>query len=348
MINEKKPYLIAEIGVNFYDTARVEGISLIEAAKKYIKGAASAGVDAVKFQSYKANTLASKNSPAYWDLTKEPTNSQYELFSRHDCFGQQEFVILKDYCDEIGVDFLSTPFDYKSADYLDDLMKIYKISSSDLSNLPFIRHIASKGKPIYLSVGASYISEVEEAVRAIRDVSKAPICLLHCVLSYPCKYEDANLAVIKTLAGIFPDCLIGYSDHTLPDENMTVLSTAYLFGAQVIEKHFTLDKSLTGNDHYHAGDVSDFKKAVANFALIDNITGDSEKTVLACETVPRKEARRSLVLTRDMKEGEVIAKADITAKRPGTGISPRYADIVIGRKVRKDLPEDTILAWENV
>lgn len=344
----KKPYLIAEIGVNFYDTAKVEKIAPMEAAKKYVLEAKKAGIDAVKFQSYKANTIVSKNSPAYWDITKEPTPTQYGLFQKHDSFNREDYQEICDYCKEIGIDFMSTPFDVASADYLDDMVDIYKISSSDLSNIPFIRHIAEKGKPIYLSVGASYISEIEEAVRVMQDAGCPEICLMHCILSYPTKNSDANLNVIKTLKRVFPNIKIGYSDHTLPDETMTILTTAYLYGAEVIEKHFTLDKTLQGNDHYHAGDPSDFKKAVDNFALIAEISGSEEKTVLDCELIPRREARRSLVLTRDMKAGEIITENDIMAKRPGKGISPKFTDVVIGRAVKTDLPEDTVLTWEMV
>lgn len=344
----KKPYVIAELGVNFYDTARVEGITPLDAAKKYIDQAKWAGVDAVKFQSYKAGTIVSKNSPAYWDTSKEPTKTQYELFTKFDHFIQKDYEELCWYCKQVGVDFMSTPFDYASADYLENLVDIYKISSSDLSNLPFIRHIAKKGKPVYLSVGASYLSEVEEALRILKEEHCPEIALLHCVLSYPTRNEDANLAVIQTLKRIFPDVMVGYSDHTLPDPQMTILSTAFLYGAQVIEKHFTLDKTLSGNDHYHAGDPEDFKKAIENFELICTVTGSGEKTVLECEQVPRREARRSLVLTRSMKAGEEIQERDLMAKRPGTGIAPKYADVVIGRAVKQELPEDTILTWDMI
>ncbi len=344
----KAPYIIAEMGVNFYDTAREMNISPLEAAKLYIKKAKEAGVDAAKFQSYKADTIASKNSPSYWDLTKEPTTSQYELFKKLDGFNREDYEELYKYCKEIGIDFMSTPFDYNSADYLNDFVDIYKISSSDITNLPFIRYIARKGKPIYLSVGASYLSEVDEAVRAIKEEGNGKICLFHCVLSYPTKNEDANLNIIKTLKRTYPDITIGFSDHTLPDECMTILTTAYLLGADVIEKHFTLDKTLQGNDHYHAGDPSDFKKAVENFKLIQNILGQEEKTVLECEKIPRREARRSLVLTHDMKKGDVLTEKDLIAKRPGTGVSPKYQDIVLGRTLKEDLKEDDILKWENI
>lgn len=344
----KKPYLIAEMGVNFYDTARVMNITPLEAAKLYIKEAKRVGIDAAKFQSYKAETIASKNSPSYWDLSKEPTTSQYELFKKLDGFNQEDYEELYRYCKEVGIDFMSTPFDYNSANYLDKYVDTYKISSSDITNLPFIRHIARKGKPVYLSVGASYLSEVDEAVRAIQEEGNSQICLLHCVLSYPTKNADANLNIIATLKKIYPDILIGFSDHTLPDECMTILSTAHLLGADVIEKHFTLDKTLKGNDHYHAGDPEDFRKAVENFKLIHTVLGKKEKTVLNCERIPRKEARRSLVLTRDIKKGEVLTEKDLIAKRPGTGISPKYQEIVLGRVLKEDLNEDSILTWENL
>ena len=344
----KKPFIIAEVGVNFYDTAKVENIKLLDAAKKYILEAKNAGADAVKFQTYKADTIVSKNSPAYWDLAKEPTKTQHELFSKHDSFNEEDYVELYNYSKEVGIKFMSTPFDYNSADYLENIVDIYKISSSDLSNLPFIEYISKKKKPIYLSVGASYLSEVDEAVRVMKDAGCPEICLLHCVLSYPCKNEDANLNMIKGLKRVYPNLKIGYSDHTLPDDNMTILTTAYLYGAEVIEKHFTLDKTLRGNDHYHAGDPDDFKKAVSNFELINQISGKEDKTVLPCELIPRKEARRSLVLTRNMKKGEQIKLEDLMPKRPGTGISPKYINIVIGRKIKEDLSEDTVLTWEMI
>ena len=348
MMRQSKPYLIAEIGVNFYDTARVMNIPPIDAAKLYIDKVADTGIDCAKFQSYKADTIVSKNSPAYWDTTKEPTKTQYELFLKHDSFGEEEYRELCDYAHSKGIDFTSTPFDYASADYLEDMVDFYKISSSDLTNLPFISHIGAKGKPVILSVGAAYLSEVDEAVRALKKSGCIDITILHCVLSYPTEPQNANLRIIETLKKDFPDIKIGFSDHVAPDETMMTLATAYLLGSSVIEKHFTLDKTLPGNDHYHAGDPEDFRKAIANFKWIDTILGRPEKTVLDCELIPRREARRSLVLTRDMKVGEVIQKEDIMAKRPGTGISPIYTDIVLGRKVLRDLEDDTILTWDMV
>ena len=320
----------------------------MEAAKLYIDAAAEAGIDCAKFQSYKAGTIVSKNSPAYWDTTKEPTKTQYELFLKHDHFGEAEYRELCEYTHSKGMDFTSTPFDYASADYLADMVDFYKISSSDLSNLPFIRHIARKGKPVYVSVGAAYVSEIEEAVRILKEEGCRDIVLLHCVLSYPTAPENANLRIIETIKRIFPEVRVGFSDHVAPDDTMMTLAAAYMLGAEVLEKHFTLDKTLVGNDHYHAGDPADFKRAIANFQWIDKVLGSPEKTVLECEQIPRREARRSLVLTRDVKAGEVLTSEDLMPKRPSTGISPRYSDIVIGRTVKKDLPEDTILTGDMV
>ena len=347
-MKKNKLYLIAEMGVNFYDTAKQLNISPLEAAKLSIDKAAEAGIDCAKFQSYKANTIVSKNSPAYWDTTKEATKTQYELFQKFDGFGEAEYKELCDYTHSKGMDFTSTPFDYASADYLYDMVDFYKISSSDLSNIPFIKHIAAKGKPMVVSVGAAYLSEVDEAIRAMKEVGNNDISILHCVLSYPTDPKDANLKIIETLKKVFPDVKVGFSDHVAPDPTMMTLATAYILGSEIIEKHFTLDKTLTGNDHYHSGDPEDFKKARANFDIIDTVLGNPEKTVLDCELVPRREARRSLVLTRSMKAGEKITEKDIMPKRPGTGISPKYTDIVLGRAIKQDLEEDTILTWDMV
>ena len=344
----KKPYVIAEAGVNFFDTAKTRNVLPLEEALRYVDLAKEAGVDAIKFQSYKAHKLASKNSPAYWDTKEEPTLSQYELFKKYDCLEESDYRKLAEQSKLRGIDFLSTPFDYESADWLYDLVNAYKISSSDLSNTPFLKHIAKKGKPIILSVGASYISEIDEAVRVMKENGCPCITLLHCVLSYPCMPEDANLNMIKSIKKIFPSCKIGYSDHTKPDPTMAILTTAYMLGAETIEKHFTLDKTLPGNDHYHAGSPEDFAKVVKAFKLINVVLGQEEKTVLECEKIPRREARRSIVLNRDMKAGEIICEKDLTLKRPGTGIPPCYIEIIKGRKLNSDYAEDTVLTWEMV
>jgi len=346
--SSNSPFIIAEIGVNYYDIAKKLNISVLEAAKLMIKESKEAGADAAKFQSYKAEKIASKQSPAYWDQTEESTSSQYELFKKFDKFGKDEYEELASYCTSIGIKFMSTPFDFESADYLNDFMDIYKISSSDLTNLPFIKHMAQKQKPIFLSTGAATIGEIESAVNCILETGNRDIAIMHCVLDYPTANENANLNMIKHLQEIFPGYLLGYSDHTKPDESMLILTTAYEYGAIIIEKHFTLDKNLKGNDHYHAMDTEDLRKFNRNIELLRVIKGEYCKRPLECEQSARKQARRSIVLTRDVKQGEKISKDLITFKRPGTGISPSDLEKVIGRKVASDLVEDTILTWEYI
>jgi sialic acid synthase SpsE len=340
------PFVIAEIGVNYYDIAQKEGITPLEAAKLMIREAKNGGADAVKFQSYKAGKIASKNSPAYWDRNEEPTRSQYELFTKFDHFGADEYRELADYSKSVGIMFLSTPFDFEAADYLDKLMPVFKISSSDITNWPFIKHIAQKGKPVFLATGASTVAEIEEAVNVILDAGNHEICLMHCVLSYPANYRDANLKMIQHLAQVFPDYIIGYSDHTRPDPSMMVLTTAYQYGAKVIEKHFTLDKTLKGNDHYHAMDPKDLKKFRDNMELICQINGEYYKKPLECERESRKQARRSIVAKVDLKQGEIITEDKITFKRPGSGISPKDLDKILGRVTRLKIKEDELLEWK--
>ena len=338
-IFNEEPFLIAEIGVNYYDIAKKENLSNMDAAKLMVKEAKDAGCNAVKFQSYKANTIASKNSPAYWDTNEEPTTSQYELFKKFDSFGEEEYREIANYCKEIGIMFLSTPFDFDSIDYLDEFMDVYKISSSDLTNIPFIKRIAEKGKDIIISTGASTLDEIKLAIDTIEKTNEkytngeSGIGIMHCVLS-------------KNLKDLYPDYEIGYSDHTKPDENMLILTTAYLYGATILEKHYTLDKTLQGNDHYHGMDPDDIRKFNNNIELIKTINGQYNKVPLPCEGESRKQARRSIVADECIKEGTIITEDMLTFKRPGTGISPSEIANVIGKKAKSDIAEDELIKWE--
>ncbi|MCR5777142.1 MAG: N-acetylneuraminate synthase family protein [Lachnospiraceae bacterium] len=345
---EGKFVLIAEIGVNYYDIAAKMGISNMEAAKLMIKEAKESGIHAVKFQTYKAGTLAAKASPSYWDTTEEPTTSQFELFQKFDSFREAEYRELAEYSESLGIEFLSTAFDFESADYLDSMMNVYKISSSDLSNLPFIEYQAKKNKPILLSIGASNLDEIRRAVDTIRKVNDKKITLLHCVLEYPTPLEHANLAKIASLKAEFPDCYIGYSDHTKPTEECDVAKLAYVLGAQVIEKHFTLDKTLKGNDHYHAMDPIDAKKILAAIDRMDMLKGDAELKCLDTESAARSNARRSIVANGDIPAGTVITEKMLTFKRPGTGISPSEIGKVIGREAAVTIEDDTILSMDMI
>lgn len=338
--------LIAEIGVNYYDIADKYNISLIEAAKLMIKEAKDAGIHAVKFQSYKASTLAAKDSPSYWDTTEETTTSQYQLFCKFDSFGAAEYKELQEYCECLDIEFLSTAFDIDSANYLESMMDVYKISSSDLNNLPFVEYQAKKNKPMLVSIGASNQDEISRTVKLIKDNNHQPLALLHCVLEYPTPYEHANLNKIQTLKAEYPDLLIGYSDHTKPDDCADVIKTAYNLGAIIVEKHFTLDKTLKGNDHYHAMDPEDARKILDGIAFIDTIKGDSKLQCLESEATARTNARRSLVTTCSIKAGTVLEKQMLTFKRPGTGIPPEDMNNIVGKVVSIDLDEDTILKYD--
>ncbi len=344
--SENRFTLIAEIGVNYYDIAKKLSITTLEAAKKMIHEAKEAGIHAVKFQTYKAETLAAKYSPSYWDTNEEPTTSQYELFKKYDSFGREEYWELKEYSDSEGIEFLSTAFDFESADYLDEMMEVYKISSSDISNLPFIEHQAKKGKPILLSVGASDLPEIEAAIDSIRKHNDEPIVLLHCVLEYPVPLKDANLLKIVSLRNQFPELFIGYSDHTKPTADCDVIKTAYNLGAVVIEKHFTLDKTLKGNDHYHAMDPSDARNILSAIERIDMIRGSGELNCLETELTARANARRSIVSLMDIKAGETIREDMLTYKRPGIGITPDRMPELLGRRAKEDIKEDTILMMD--
>lgn len=347
-IQNKQFVLIAEIGVNYYDIARDEGISNMDAAKLMIDKATEAGIHAVKFQSYKAGTLASKDSPAYWDLSEEETTSQYELFKKFDAFGKDEYMELAEYCEEKGIEFLSTPFDIESADYLERMMKFYKISSSDLNDYPLVTHIAKKGKPIMLSVGASNEEEIKRTIQWIRKYNQEKIILLHCVLEYPTPYEHANLNKIVSLKEKFSDCIIGYSDHTKPNRDYDVIITAYNLGAKVIEKHFTIDKSLKGNDHYHAMDDNDAQQILKKIEYMDLIRGTYDIKCLETESAARKNARRSIVAKQDIEKGTIIDETMLTFKRPGGGIPVDQYELIIGKVAVVDIKEDTVLQNEMI
>lgn len=340
--------LIAEIGVNYYDIAAKLNISLIDAAKFMILSAHNAGIHAVKFQTYKAETLASKHSPSYWDTTEEPITSQYHLFKKFDSFWEKEYKELSDFCNSIGIEFCSTPFDFESADYLESMMNIYKISSSDLTNIPFIEYIAKKNKPILLSVGASNLDEIRQAVESICKYNQKELVLLHCVLEYPTPYEHANLSKISSLKNEFPNLYIGYSDHTKPDSSYDVIKTAYLLGANVIEKHFTLDKTLKGNDHYHAMDANDAEQIIRKIEFIKILQGQSIIKCLDTEKKARVNARRSIIANIDIPKGVKITRDMLTFKRPGTGVSPSKVDFVIGKKTKINIMKDYPIFWSDI
>lgn len=339
--------LIAEIGVNYYEIALKEKISTLEAAKLMCKRASIAGADAVKFQSYKAETLASIFSPSYWDLSEENTSSQYELFKKYDSFEAKDYIEIANYCQKEGIVFLSTPFDFDSVDYLCDIMGYYKISSSDITNLPFIEYIAEKNKPIILSTGAANEEEIRQAVECI-ERNGNDLVLMHCVLEYPTPKEHANLSRITALKNKYPNLEIGYSDHTKPTDKCEIMMLAYALGARYIEKHFTLDKSLKGNDHYHAMDEQDLRNIKKCLNDVAEMLGTADLQFQDTELAARSNARRSIVLARALEKGHCLSRKDVMFKRPGIGISPAECNRVLGMNLKRNMAADEILRWEDV
>lgn len=333
--------MIAEIGVNH------EGS--LELAKRLIELAHQGGAHAAKFQTYKAETLASRHSPSYWDTSQEPADNQFELFKRYDSFGADDYRALARHCDRVGIQFLSTPFDAAAVEFLAPLVPCVKIASADVTNVPLLRQVARLGKPVLLSTGASTLPEVAQALTELERAGCAEVALLHCVLNYPTADEQAHLGMIAGLARAFPDQLIGYSDHTVPDANLSALCTAYLLGARILEKHFTADKSRPGNDHYHAMDVDDLRRFIAHLSKIVAMVGPEEaKAPLASEAAARENARRSLVVAHALDAGHVLGPADLIPKRPGTGLSPQHWDEIMGRTTARALEPDAVLRWDDL
>ncbi len=334
------PYLIAEIGVNHEND--------LERARRMIRGIAAAGGQAAKFQTYSARKLASRFSPAYWDRSKEPTESQLKLFQKYDRFGAAEYRALAEECKRLGIAFLSTPFDTDAVELLAPLVPAFKVASGDITNLPLLEAVAGQEKPVLLSTGASTLDEVRSAVAFLEGHGAPSVVPLHCVLSYPTDPAEANLRAIATLQRELAGYTIGYSDHVPPDPEMLTLTLAYALGARVIEKHFTDDKTLPGNDHYHAMDERDLGKAVVQCARARTLLGSGVKDVGPAEREARRFARRSLVAARDLLRGHALRLEDLHVKRPGTGIPPTGLDGVVGRRLGRDVVEDEVLTYEHL
>jgi N-acetylneuraminate synthase len=336
------PYIIAEIGVNH------EG--KLELAKRMIDEAASAGVHGVKFQTYKADKIASKeHSKYYWDLNEEPSTSQHQLFQKYDAFERKEYEALAKHAKERGVDFLSTPFDLDAIDMLEDLVPFYKIASADITNIPMLKKIAGKGKPVILSTGASTLSEIQEALDVLHANGAKDVCLLHCVLNYPTPESHAHIGVIKTLTKTFPDCSIGYSDHVKPNANgdMPALLLASFEGSVVLEKHFTYDKTLKGNDHYHAMDHKDLKKFCEQLAQYRLLYGNEQKS-LENEKRARTNARRRICLSTNVEAGMTLTEDMLIPLRADIGIEVSFWENVIGKKILTTLKAGHPVEWAQL
>jgi N,N'-diacetyllegionaminate synthase len=329
--------VIAEAGVNHNGDVEL-GEKLIEAAK-------SAGADAVKFQAFKAGRLASigaKKATYQNKIAKE--DSQLEMLRKLE-LTDDEFRELSDHSRGMGVVFLSSAFDFESADLLDRLgVAAFKVGSGELTNLPLLRYIGGKGRPVIISSGMSTMGEIGEALETVRGAGCDRIVLLHCVSSYPTRIEDANLRVIKTLRDRF-GLPVGFSDHTL---SLIIPAASVALGAVIVEKHLTLDHDLPGPDHEMSLEPDEFREMVKNIREVEASLGDGVKRVTESEKGVREAARRSIVAAIDIKAGTMITPEMLDVKRPGTGIEPKMIDEIVGRRVKRLIKRDELIAWDSL
>jgi len=340
--NFSKPYIIAELGSNHNGD--------MELAKKMITQAKEAGADCVKFQSWSKDSIFArkKYEDNYFIADDYRDRSDYTLekIVEEYSISDTELLEMKAFADEVGIDCSSTPFNQKEADFLVEQLNspFIKVASMDLNNLPFLDYLARKGLPMIISTGLSELHEIDKAVRTIEYAGNTQICILHCVSTYPPVDTDVNLNNLTTLMNTYPNYPIGFSDHTIGIE-IPLASVA--LGACLIEKHFTLDKEMEGWDHKVSATKDELQGIVNGANRINEALGSFR--IFATESDEKKaEFRRSIVLKRDFKAGEVITESDIDYKRPGTGIKPELAEFIIGLKVNKDLLNDHILTKEDL
>lgn len=331
-------FVIAEIGVNHNGDVKL--------AEEMILAAAKCGADAAKFQTFKASrAVSSKSRKADYQIanTGDATESQRDMLSRLE-LSREDHVALKCVAERSGLVFFSKPADAMSADLLESVgVELFKIGSSDITNLPLIRHVARKNKPIILSTGMATLGEVAAALQAIESVSSQEVSLLHCTSEYPCPYPDVNLRAMHTLGTTFKK-IVGYSDHTLGIE---IAVAAVAMGARIIEKHFTLDRKQPGPDHGASLEPAQFRSMVGAIRHVEAAVGDGIKRPAKAELANIEVVRRSVVATRDLEPGEVIGPEDVTIKRPGTGIAPADLEKIIGLRLARPVKTDEIVIWDH-
>ncbi|ADL52103.1 N-acetylneuraminate synthase [Clostridium cellulovorans] len=328
---ENKVFIIAEAGVNHNGD--------IGLAYKMIDEAKKAGVDAVKFQTFKSANLVSKfaNKAEYQKKATNSEESQLQMLRKLE-LSYEDFKALKVYCENSDIMFLSTAFDMESIDFLDNLdMKLFKIPSGEITNLPYLRKINSLKKEVIISTGMSDLKEIQEALEKLTDVPK--VTVLHCNTEYPTPMTDVNLRAMNVLKNTF-NVEIGYSDHTLGIE---VPIAAVAIGATVIEKHFTLDKTMEGPDHKASLEPDELEAMVKAIRNIESALGSESKMPSSSEIKNKDIARKSIVAKRSIRKGEIFTEENLTVKRPGNGISPMKWDGVIGTFAKRDFDEDELI-----
>ncbi|AZR73886.1 N-acetylneuraminate synthase [Anoxybacter fermentans] len=331
-------FIIAEAGVNHNGDINI--------AKKLIDVAAEAGVDAIKFQTFKTEKLVSQGAPKadYQLKTTKKSESQYQMIKKLE-LDKTSHVELMNYCKEKKIMFLSSPFDFESCDLLDELdIPFFKVPSGEITNLPFLKYIAEKQKPIILSTGMANIAEIYEALETIYSTGNRDVVVLHCVTEYPAPIEEVNLSAMLTIRDAFK-VPVGYSDHTL---GLEIPIAAVALGAKVIEKHFTLDKSMEGPDHKASLEPDELKLLVQSIRNVEKALGDGIKRPAKSEIKNLPVARKSIVAARDIKKGQVLSRDLLEIKRPGDGIEPKFIDKILGFKVNRYIRRDEVLKWEDL
>ena len=329
-------FIIAEAGVNHNGS--------LELARQLVEVAARAGADAVKFQTFKAARLVTPDAPKadYQLQTTDAAESQYDMLRQLELSPEAHKELMA-YCQRQGILFMSTPFDEESADFLADLgVAVFKIPSGEITNLPFLDHVAHKGKPMIVSTGMAYLGEVEAAVHIIEQAGNRSFVLLHCVSIYPADPADANLRAMQTMATAF-GVPVGYSDHT---PGIEVALAAVALGACVIEKHFTLDRSLPGPDHRASLEPDELTALVRGIRTVEAALGHGRREPAASEANTAAVARRSLVAAKDISAGTVLTEEMIAIKRPGTGLPPAMRPYLIGRTVQMTVPAGALFTLE--
>ncbi len=324
VLNNKETYFIAEGGLNHNGD--------VDIAKKMIDAAKKCGSNAIKFQTYKTENFVRE------------TNQYFNVFKNAELTFEQ-FKELNDYAKKIGLTFFSTPFDIESAEFLYQLeVPCFKIASSDLTNLPLISRIAKMKKPMIISSGLATLNEIEEAVNCCLFEGNNQIALLHCVANYPTQPNEVNMNVLNTLKKTF-DFPIGYSDN---GESTLVDIVAVSMGANIIEKHFTLDKNMSGPDHSFSIDPDGLKSLIFQIHEIDQMKGDGIKIPQYSEIENRLAIRKSITAKRDLQHGEKIQEKDIMIKRPADGIEPKYLSSILGKTIITDIKKDSPILWSNI
>ncbi|MGF7400331.1 N-acetylneuraminate synthase [Thermoanaerobacterium thermosaccharolyticum] len=329
----RRVFIIAEAGVNHNGD--------IENAKKLIYVAKKSGADAVKFQTFKSEKVISKfaQKAEYQKETTGESDTQLDMVKKLE-LPYKDFKELKKYCDEVEINFMSTPFDLDSIEFLNELnIDVFKIPSGEITNLPYLIKIAQTNKPIIMSTGMSTLDEIEAAINILRQNGSGEITLLHCTTEYPAPYKDVNLRAMKTLRERFK-VNVGYSDHT---KGIEIPIAAVAMGATVIEKHFTLDRNMEGPDHKASLEPDELKAMVQAIRNVESALGDGIKRPTESEIKNIAIARKSIIAKRDIKKGEIFTEENITVKRPGNGISPMKWFEVLGKTAVRDFKEDELI-----